>query len=293
MASCPAGHESTATDYCDVCGSPMGPIPDAPAPVVVSDAPAPAAAAAKTCPNCRAANPAAALFCEACGYDFTTGSRPRASVLDLDSPLTPVPAPPALDLDTPGEPAMPVVPESAPVVVPEPAAAAEAVAPELLVGAEDPTAIQDVVVVPEPVAVPTPDAGPARWVAEVWIDPDWYAGQSSPDQLPSPGLPRVIGLRKRTILIGRPSKSRGIVPDIDCEPDSGVSRRQGELSTDGTRWWVEDLGSANGTYVGQAVAPLPYTPITSRTELRDDARIYVGSWTRIVIRAATPDEADL
>ena len=36
----------------------------------------------------------------------------------------------------------------------------------------------------------------------VWIDPDWYAGQDSPDQLPSPGLPRVVGLRKRTLLIG-------------------------------------------------------------------------------------------
>ena len=37
--------------------------------------------AAQACPNCNAPNPEDALFCEACGYDFTTGSMPR--------PLTP------------------------------------------------------------------------------------------------------------------------------------------------------------------------------------------------------------
>ena len=35
------------------------------------------AAAGQTCPNCGLANLPDALFCEACGYDFTTGSMPR------------------------------------------------------------------------------------------------------------------------------------------------------------------------------------------------------------------------
>ena len=87
-------------------------------------------------------------------------------------------------------------------------------------------------------------------MAEVWIDPAWYEAQESPDPLPSPGLPTVVPLRGRSLLVGRTSQSRNIHPAIDCEADSGVSRRQAQLTTDGHRWWVEDLESANGTFVG-------------------------------------------
>ena len=81
---CPAGHSSSADDYCDVCVLPIGEQPAAAAPAdpvveEVAQQPAadPAADASTTCPNCQAVNPANALFCEACGYDFTTGSLPR------------------------------------------------------------------------------------------------------------------------------------------------------------------------------------------------------------------------
>lgn len=96
-----------------------------------------------------------------------------------------------------------------------------------------------------------------EWVAEVWIDPDWYATQGSTDQLPSPGLPDVVPLRANSALIGRTSRSRNIHPDIDCELDSGVSRRHAQVTSDGTRWWIEDLESANGTFVGPSAGPLP------------------------------------
>ena len=122
---------------------------------------------------------------------------------------------------------------------------------------------------------------------------DWYAAQGSTDPLPSPGLPDIVALIKPSSLIGRVSHSRGIFPDVDCELDTGCSRRHAMLTTDGTRWWVEDLGSANGTFVGQLGTALPDQPIAARTEVDMDARIYVGSWTRIVIRPAAPDEADL
>ena len=179
MSTCPAGHDTTATDYCDVCGIAMG------AAASPADAPDPAdAPASGTCPNCSAANPANALFCEACGYDFTTGSMPR--------PVTqPTPTAPLAD-----------------------AASAN----------------------PSP---PLTDA----WVAEVWIDPDWYVDQKSTDPLPSPGLPLVVPLRNTSVLIGRVSRSRNITPDIDLSSDNGISRRHAQLTTDGTRWWVEDLGS--------------------------------------------------
>ena len=169
------------------------------------------------------------MFCENCGYDFTTGTMPRpASSLDLG---TPPPVPPA------------------------------------------PTAVAD-------------------WVVERWVDPDWYAVQQSDDPCPSPGLPVVIPLTEKSVLIGRPSKSRGITPEIDCGDDTGVSRRQAQLTTDGQRWWVEDLQSSNGTYVGPASGPLPEDPIVpgQRHELDRDDRVYVGAWTRLVVRKATPEE---
>lgn len=138
----------------------------------------------------------------------------------------------------------------------------------------------------------TPGQSPAKWVAEVWIDPEWYRLQQSPDRLPSPGVPQVIGLRADRILIGRPSTGQP-APQIDCVADSGVSRRQAQLISDGIRWFLEDLGSSNGTYVGQIDRPLPNQPIQGRVEVSPHDRIYVGSWTRIVVRPALQQEADL
>jgi hypothetical protein len=243
---CPAGHDTAATDYCDVCGIAMpaggGDQADATGTLPVTPA-APAAPDTTSCPHCSAANPPNALFCEACGYDFTTGTLPR--------PLNP------LDVSSTSTPAAPTAPAA-------PAAAAANPAPALA------------------------DA----WVAEVWIDPDWYADQKSTDPLPSPGLPTVVPLKHTSVLIGRASRSRNITPDIDLSSDNGISRRHAQLTTDGTRWFVEDLGSSNGTYVGSSVGPLPSTPVPpgQKQEIASDDRVYVGAWTRLVVRRATDGE---
>jgi hypothetical protein len=137
-----------------------------------------------------------------------------------------------------------------------------------------------------------PQVGPS-WVAEIWVDPDWYAEQRIDEPCPSPGLPAVVPLRRHSLLIGRTSHSRNIAPEIDCSTDIGVSRRQAQLTTDGQRWWVEDLRSANGTYVGTAGAALPVEalPPGQRRELAPDDRLYIGAWTCVVVRAATPEES--
>jgi len=272
MSICPSGHESASDDYCDTCGLPIpaagggsGSVPGGPAApeqeAPEPEAPAETAPATAECPNCQAANPPNALFCEACGYDFTTGSMPRPaapSVLDLGPPAAasgaPDEAPAAEDtgatrLDTAG-----------------PGAAAEGGS----------------------IAPPLADA----WIAEIWIDPDWYADQQSTDPLPSAGVPTVVPLATTSILVGRTSRSRGIHPDIDLATDNGISRRHCQLTTDGTRWWVEDLGSSNGTYLGSAAGRLPDDPIPpgEKREIAPDARVYLGAWTRIVIRRAQPGE---
>jgi hypothetical protein len=248
---CPAGHETTSLDYCDVCGVPVGasagagaPTPSPPPVPPTRKSPAapvaPASAAApKRCPSCQDANPGDALFCEACGYDFTTGQLPP-------------PAPPrsSLDLD-------PVAPAA-----------------------------------PAP-ASPSPTAG-ADWMAEIWVDPAWYERnrEDTTDPCPAAGAPKIVPLAGTNALVGRPSSSRQITPQVDCSPDSGVSRRHAQLLLDGEQWYVEDLGSTNGTFVAAAAGALPVDPIPSgqRRELGDNDRVYVGAWTRIVVRRSTPTE---
>jgi hypothetical protein len=281
---CPNGHASAADDYCDTCGAPIAAAStlDAPAAAGVgAERPAaagapssgggePTAAGAVTCPSCSTDNPAGSLFCEACGYDFTTGTMPR--------PPDGEGAPSALDLG-------PAAQAPAPAPAPD-APAPDSAAPE---ATQSPDASS---VAPAPTAPSVAPPVPVQWVTEVWVDPDWYDAQESEEACPSPGLPAVVPLSRRSILVGRPSASRSIHPDIDCSGDIGVSRRQAQLTTDGQRWWVEDLQSANGTYVGAASGPLPTSPLPpgQRHELAEDDRIYLGAWTRLVVRRATPEE---
>ncbi len=228
--ACPQGHSSAAADYCDSCGSPMS----APGASVTSAAPP---SGDIRCSHCSANNIAAALFCESCGYDFTTGALPVALSSEIFGH------------------------EAAPLTAPE---------------------IDNSMASP----VGTAASGGGNWVVEIWVDPAWFTEQESEQPCPSPGLPREVPLKSSGALIGRTSSGRNIHPEVDCVADIGVSRRHAQLSTDGTRWWVEDLGSANGTFVAAASAPLPTEPIPAgqARELREDERIYLGAWTRLVLR---------
>ena len=331
---CENGHRSTTDDYCDVCGVPVHPAPSiVPAPPLV-------ASTTQKCPNCGASNPADALFCEACGYDYTTGTLPRSDVAGmLGLRRDPVPVE-ALVVGAPvaapvmsATPSYPGVSSATPLAAANPLEIGEPSAPPIAplnepIASEagpatsqndsdasvpaDPVPSESVGVEPvQALTPPTPDQAqggatpmdeeePTRgrpaprresYVAEIWIDPDWYEVQETDEPMPSVSLPATVVLGVDN-LIGRASASRNIHPEVDCGIDSGVSRRQARLSTDNTRWYVEDLDSANGTFVGPAAGPLPTTPIQGRYELGPDDRIYVGAWTRIVVRKASKDEVD-
>ncbi len=133
-------------------------------------------------------------------------------------------------------------------------------------------------------------APPGAWVAEIWVDPAWYEGQQTTHRCPPPGPPTTVRLGGRA-MIGRRSASRGTAPEIDCSSDPGVSRRHAQLVSDGRRWYVEDLGSANGSFMGKAFGPLPEVPIDrgGRVAIGEGDRLYVGAWTRIVVRPVPPD----
>jgi hypothetical protein len=76
---CPNGHDSADAEWCDTCGARLG-APSAPTAPPATGPPepslAPVAQLGTPCPSCECVNPAWALFCEECGYDFTTGQRP-------------------------------------------------------------------------------------------------------------------------------------------------------------------------------------------------------------------------
>lgn len=278
-ATCPNGHTTTATDYCDVCGAPLGGEATAAATDPAPSAPAEAAGEPTQCPNCGASAPAGALFCENCGYDFTTGTAPSALTLD----------PPGAGSGSSGSGQQGAGGEGGD---PEPEAAesAEPGAGE----ASDPEADTAALALGAPASTaPVNPAGAQAWVAEIWVDPDWYEEQQPEDPLPAVGAPRIVPLRESSILVGRPSQSRGIHPQVDAGDDTGVSRRQCQLTSDGRRWWVEDLASANGTYIGPIGQPLPDRPIrvAEKRELNEGDRIFIGGWTRIQVREALPGEA--
>lgn len=287
MMTCPNGHASQATDYCDTCGEPLAPAPaQAPAASAASGAASSAAAGPSACPHCGAPAAPGALFCENCGYDFTTGTEAAPFVSPASQSLLSVPG----SALPPGAPAGEG--ESGELAGPAEAAAEPPAADP---AAADPAAHEGeprggTDAAPSP--VPPAQVPARRWVAEIWVDPEWYAEQQPEDPIPSAGAPNLVVLSESGALVGRASRSRGIDPQIECGSDNGVSRRHCQLSTDGFRWWVEDLGSANGTFLSAVGEPLPLRPITpgERVEVEEGMRLFLGGWTRIVLRPALAGE---
>ena len=76
---------------------------------------------------------------------------------------------------------------------------------------------------------------------------------------------RVIPLIEGDNVLGR---DEGVTVRIDAP---GVSRRHACIRVDGERVTIEDLGSKNGTYVGEGGSA-----IAGRTPLTDDARFRLG-----------------
>ena len=265
--TCPDGHTSQSGDYCDVCGLPIQGGAAAGAAAAAGTG-SPAGAGGVTPPPLPDAAAAVAHTSPlTLGPPDAVGSAPGARTCPncgTDNP------PGALFCENCG---YDFTTGQLPQPLPPPDVAADAAAAH-------------------PVPPPAAPDGTVEWVAEVWVDPDWYVAQGVTDPLPSVAAPVVVPLAERTLLIGRTSTSRNIHPQIDVSTDSGVSRRHAQLTTDGQRWWIEDLQSSNGTFIGATGEALPTTPITpgQRVELAEDDRVYVGAWTRIVVRKASPTE---
>jgi hypothetical protein len=265
MPTCPAGHESTSTDFCDNCGmrigaSPAPPVatPSAAASAGVAAAAGPPPLPAEPCPQCGTAR--SGQFCEACGFDFVSGTPPAA-------------------------PAAASVPVSHAGNVPPPQAAAAPPGPgPLLGGGGGPSAAAS--------GGAAAAATATSWTAIVTADRAYFdsvVAAEGPDAatLDFPGYcpERRFRLTGAEMRIGRRSVSRGLEPEIDLTgppADPGVSHMHAVLMAqpDGG-WAIVDPGSANGTRVnGNELS------VGVRTPLHDGDRICLGAWTLLTIQSA-------
>ena len=75
--------------------------------------------------------------------------------------------------------------------------------------------------------------------------------------------------------IGRWDADSGIFPDVDLDaddPEAKVSRRHARITRRGEQYYIEDLGSTNGTFVNRGRRLLP----GDRQPLNDGDEIIIG-----------------
>lgn len=287
MQTCPAGHVSKDPDVCETCGLPLTrgrqqapddgldgdtaartrTLPTGPDPQDPSQA---ATTAIPVTPESGAATTAIPV-------EEVRGSHAATTVLP-DQP--PGRATTAMPTDNPA--ATSVMPVTGPAPVSQAATEVFSAPP----GEPAPPAPADDPAVPPTGATALLGRGQqTHWHAVCTVDAAWYAVQDTPYPLPPEGRSTVVELTSDRVTLGRRSRSRGTVPDIDCSTDPGVSRRHARFDLIDGRWYVEDLDSANGTYVAHAGEPLPEHPVPTgrRVEVGPGDTVYVGAWTRISI----------
>jgi len=269
---CPNGHMSTDPEWCDTCGARLGAAPAAAAaepggpgsPLSTPPSGAPVAGVdSLPCPHCGAANTTDALFCEDCGYDFTTGQAPDPVPTGTVPVVSATASPTAVSASS--------------------TAASSSTATPAATG--DPSS-------------PPAQPGPPGWIVIVEIDPKWYElkGTLADQPLPQPSS-STIPLAVAIVHIGRSSQSRGIHPEIAMDADTAVSRQHAQLVASAASgdtgaapdsYAVVDLGSTNGTFVVKSglepdasTEPIaPGAPVL----LADGDRVYIGAWSRLTIR---------
>jgi hypothetical protein len=293
MPTCPAGHKSASSDFCDNCGMRIGGATPASAAVPASaplpasasapSAPSAPAATAEPCPQCGTAR--TGQFCEACGFDFASGRPLSTSVPAPAPPPTPPPASAASSGLTTPSPASPGSPSSG---LTSSGSSSSQVTGSGVTGAAGPAAGADVRPGGDGGAAP---AAAASWTAVVTADRDYFdtvVAANGPDAatLEFPGYcpERRFRLSGAEMRIGRRSVSRGLQPEIDLTgppADTGVSHLHAVLlaQPDGS-WAIVDPGSANGTKLNAQDLS-----IGVRTALHDGDRICLGAWTRLTIVA--------
>lgn len=98
------------------------------------------------------------------------------------------------------------------------------------------------------------------------------------------GGSKIHYIDKDVVLVGRASPADGIVPEVDLadEPQSGtISRRHARLVRGGDEILLEDLGSANGTFInGERLLHGVQKPVLENDEIRFGAVRFLFHWRK-------------
>ncbi|OUC13847.1 MAG: phosphopeptide-binding protein [Alkalinema sp. CACIAM 70d] len=231
--------------------------------------------ALSACPNCGASIQSDASFCGQCGFNLQT-------IATASSSAGSVPPPPPLDPEALSAAFPDLIPPD-PIIIPDPIVA---VPPPPIPAATSPAPSA-----PEPApAAPAPSANTPAANPPVEVRPTLNLSQGRvPEghtqlQMQTAKLLHVqtnvvIELPQSVpvVHIGKPNDR--IPPDIDVSgfPNSEiVSRIHADIRVEGDVYFVEDVGSSNGTYVNNS--PLP---VGSRYRLRPGDRISLGKGDKV------------
>ena len=226
------------------------------------------------CPNCGALVQTDASFCGQCGYDLRQSAE-----------TSPVPPPPPAvypESESAGEVAIPDLTPPDPLIAPDP----------ISVAAADSNGL-DYPLPETSEFLPPPESAASDFAAEVSLEPPPPSynleaanadGNSTQIQVATARLLHVqtnteIELQQNLPLlrIGKPNDR--IPPNIDVSgfPDSEiVSRVHANIRVEGDIYYIEDVGSSNGTYINNM--PLAYG---NRHRLRPGDRIALGKGDKV------------
>jgi FHA domain/Double zinc ribbon len=226
------------------------------------------------CPNCGASVQADASFCGQCGFNLQGAAAPTSS----KSPDSTVPnnLPDQASANAP----TPSVPEIAPL---EPL-----MAPDPLMFPAEPAAVEAAESAPG-LSIESPESPAQEPISS--SSPQGSAPAPSPPLAPSTQLQtqtaRLLHVQTNLTLelptnlavihIGKPNDR--IPPDVDVSgfPNSEiVSRIHADIRVDADAYYIEDLGSSNGTYINNV--PLPSG---NRHRLRVGDRIALGKGDKV------------
>jgi hypothetical protein len=256
-ATCPAGHASATTDYCDVCGAAMVPAAGEPA------------AAAPASPDPGASGAAAAV---------APGTSPDPASAAMPPPPPPPPAPAgeteAASSEAGSSEAGSSEAGSGPAACPGCGAPVEARFCESC-GYD----------------VEAGEAAPPALVVTLEVGADrthWerMVGSGEPAFPEDPPTSATLTLTGARATLGRIRSGQAPDVDLPLTDDPAVSHHQCAFvrAADGT-WSVRDTDSANGTWINDADAPLA---AGEDHLLADGDRVLVGAWTRLTVHVATP-----
>lgn len=208
-----------------------------------------------TCPNCGASVQSDASFCGQCGFNLKVAASPMSGELPPPPPSTVAP-----DFDIPD-----LVPPD-PLVTPD------------VVESPDPAPSPSVAANAGSAAVPVPPSAPPP-LPPPPISPGATQLQTQSAKLLHVQTNTVLEIPQNLTVVHLGKQNDRIPPDIDVSgfPNSEiVSRIHADIRLEGDAYYIEDVGSSNGTYINNI--PLP---MGNRHRLRPGDRIALGKGDKV------------